>query len=187
METVERRTKRWTRDEVRSLVSLGVLGTDDRLELLEGELVEKMTQYAPHMVAIQLVTEWANRLSPTTCNVRVQGPIALNDLSEPEPDVAVVPGNPRDYLGDHPRPEQVLFLVEVSDTTLRDDRKRKVPLYARAGISEVWILDLNGRRLIVHTEPEGDEYRLVRTLLPDESVAPSFHPESAVLVRDLLP
>ena len=186
---VERRSKRWTREEVYRLMDLGLLSEDrDKApyELLEGELFEKMPENGPHAFALDALCDWLSSIAKPGCFVRNQHPITFDDLSEPEPDAAVIKGDRRDFL-DHPRPENVALLVEVCDSTFRDDRRRKVPLYARAGIPEVWLLDLNGRRLLVHTGPEGDEYRLVRTLREDEAVSPAFRAEASVRVADLLP
>lgn len=186
---IERKTKRWTREEVYRLLDAGFL-SDDRdkapYELLEGELIEKMPENAPHIHATDSTFEALLAIAKPGYHVQGAHPITLDDLSEPEPDACIVIGNRRDYASP-PRPADIALLVEVCDSSLRDDRRRKVPLYARAGVREVWLVDLNGRRLIVHTVPEGDEYGSVRSYHEDESVTPVFRPEMSVIVRDLLP
>ncbi len=186
---VERRSKRWTREEVYRLMDMGLLSEDrDKApyELLEGELVEKMPENTPHAHASDNTYDALSEVAKPGYFVQGEHPIVLDNLSEPEPGACVVVGNRRDYTSP-PRAADIALLVEVCDSTFRDDRRRKVPLYARAKIPEVWLLDLNGRRLLVHTGPEGDEYRLVRTLHEDESVSPAFRPETCVAVADLLP
>jgi len=160
---------------------------DQRLELLDGQIVEKMTQNAPHFGAIRLVaTLFEQRLSGGY-EVRQQGPLALSDTSQPEPDLAIVRGDFREYLQRLPGPEDVELLIEVSDTTLRDDRQIKAELYAQAGIREYWIVDLNGRGLFVHRDPSPDGYRLIQMHQGGHTLSPLFAPELSLFVSDLLP
>lgn len=177
----------WTREEFRMMAETGVLAPDERLELLDGVIVTKMTQNARHSACTLLVSYWLQEIVPSGWTVRSQLPIALSERSEPEPDVAVVRGLIRDFIADQPGPKSVALLVEVSDSSLKEDRRIKVALYATAGIEEVWILDVNQRRLIVHQDPENGEYRLVRILHEDESISPAFAPDRSTAVRDLLP
>lgn len=187
--TLERRSKRWTREEVYRLLDMGLL-SDDRdkapYELLEGELIEKMAEDGPHIHATDNVYDALSTAANPGHHAQGAHPIVLDDLSEPEPDACVVVGSRRDHPGPPPA-AKVVLVVEVCDSTFRDDRLRKVPLYARAGIPEVWLLDLNGRRLLVHTGPEGDEYGSIRTLHEDETVSPGFRPQASVRIADLLP
>ena len=186
METVERANKRWTVEEVHRLMDLGVFGDKAPYELLDGELVEKMTEKAPHMHGVDNTYDLLSEIARPEHHAQGPHPITLDDRSEPEPDVCVVRGSRKDYAKP-PRPADVLLLVEVCDASFRDDRRRKLPLYARAGIPEVWLLDLERRRLLVHTEPLGDGYALVRTVPEGASVAPGFRPEVLVPVAELLP
>lgn len=183
---VERQTKRWTRDEVHRLVELGAFSDKSPYELLDGELVEKMTEKASHTHGTDNTFEALLAIAKPGYHVQGPHPIALDDMSEPEPDVCVVVGSRKDYASP-PRPADIVLLVEVYDSSFQDDRRRKLPLYARAGIPEVWLLDLSRRRLLVHTEPNGDEYRLVRTVPEEGCIAPRFRPEATVAVGDLLP
>ena len=120
-------------------------------------------------------------------HIRQQLPITLNDLSEPEPDVLVVPGTPDDYAARHPGPSDARLLVEISDTTLRMDQGRKQRAYARAGIPEYWIVNLSARRLQVYREPTEAGYQSVASYSEGESVAPVAVPHSLVSVAGLLP
>ncbi len=137
-----------------AMVRAGVLDEDDPVELLEGCLVYKMPKNPPHSVVTQLVADTLRRLLPTGWHVLVQEPITLGD-SEPEPDIAVVRGALRDYLGRHPDPADLALVVEVADSTLRRDRGTKRRIYARAGIGCYWIVNLQERQLEVYTEPSG--------------------------------
>ena len=161
-----------------------------RYEILDGEVVSKIGQKPSHYLGISLLTLWANRTFGDQF-VRVQGPIALpapdNEFSEPEPDVAVTRASTTAYAEHHPGPEDLLLVVEVSDTTLRSDLMVKPRLYARAGIAEYWVLDLNDRQLYLHREPVNGEYTIVTTHSENETVALATRPDAPVAIADLLP
>ncbi|AIE84225.1 hypothetical protein OP10G_0857 [Fimbriimonas ginsengisoli Gsoil 348] len=158
-----------------------------RLELVDGQIVEKMTHHPPHVICIEAITRLLILRVGQTHSIRSQAPIALSDISEPEPDLTVVPGRPADYLKGHPTPEQIDMLIEVSDSSLDRDRRYKVPLYAKAGIREVWLVDVDGRRLEAYREPSPEGYRIVTTLAYTERLAPLFAPGILINVIDLLP
>ena len=178
---------RWTRERYEHAVDRGVFTTDDKIELLDGEVVAQMSQNELHAVVTGLVSDVLRGVFGTDAHARDEKPIALSEASEPEPDVAMVRGGRREYLDGHPQPEAVLLLVEVSDTSLIQDRFRKAALYADAGIPEYWIVNLVDRVLEVHRDPAGDAYRTKTTLGPDDSVAPLARPETLISVADLLP
>ena len=185
------RTRRWTRVEYDKLIETGVLSPGDKIELLGGQLCVSEPQNSPHARAISLGLEAIQRALAPGWHVRVQLPIALDDESEPEPDLAVVSGGPRDYT-DHPtRPALV---VEIADSRLALDREHKGSLYARARLPEYWIVNLVDRVLEVHREPGLDAgaqygwaYREVLTLGPDEHVTPLAAPSTHIPVADFLP
>ena len=185
------RTRRWTRREYDRLIELGVFHEDEPIELLAGRLVVREPQRTPHATATQLAAEALRTAFGTGWSVRVQLPIALDDASEPEPDVAVVPGAPRDYLREHP--SAPVLVVEIAHDSLRADRTLKARLYARAGIADYWIVNLVDRVLEVHRAPSRTAparrraYADVRRLLPSESIAPLAAPSARVDVADLLP
>ncbi len=144
------------------------------------------------MTAIGLTDEALRAAFGSGWHVRSQGPIALDDESEPEPDIAVVSGSRRDYAAAHPT--QPVLLVEVADSSLSFDRRRKGSLYARARVPEYWIVNLIDRVLEVHRNPQpaagavfGWRYAQIRRLSPDETVTPLGAPEARILVADLLP
>ena len=138
-------TRRWTRDEYDRMIATGIFHPEERLELLEGEIVHMTPQGSGHATAVRLVEDALRNLFNVGFDVRVQMPLALGTDSEPEPDVAVVVGPPRDYRDEHPR--VAILVVEVADSTLSLDRERKAALYARAGIQEYWLLNLTDRCL----------------------------------------
>jgi Uma2 family endonuclease len=185
------RVRRWSRREYERLIDLGVFRRDERLELLDGALVVREPQNAPHAASLRAVAEALRLAFGPGWDVRTQMPIALDDSSEPEPDVAVVAGSYRDYQRAHP--SRPVLVVEVSDATLASDR-RKRGVYARAGVEEFWIVNLRERVLEVYRRPTrapgsrfGWTYDEVRVLSAGESIAPLAAPDGFVLVDDLFP
>ena len=144
-------------------------------------------QYASHTTACLLVANYLVDVFRENHVVRSQFPLALDDRSEPEPDLAVVRGRLRDYSDHHPSASDTVLLVEVSDSSLDYDRTDKLAAYARGGIPEYWILNLVDRVLEVYRKPAGDSYGEKRTLGADDPVAPLGCEDQAVSVADLLP
>jgi Uma2 family endonuclease len=186
------RQRQWTRAEYERLIEIGVFRPGEPIELLGGDLVVAEPQGSAHYTAICLAERVLRAVFGPGWLVRSQGPIALDDQSEPEPDVAVVPGSLRDYSREHPaRP---VLVVEVSESSLSLDRDHKGSLYARAHLDDYWIVNLVDRVLEVYRQPAADAtaafgwmYASKQVLAPDASVAPLAAPGSAVRVADLLP
>ena len=186
------RTRRWTRLEYERLIDAGLFHPGERLELLAGQLVVREPQGSLHATTIGLVEDALRVCFGSGWVVRVQMPIALDDESEPEPDVTVVPGARRDYELAHPaRPA---LLVEVAESSLDEDRGDKAGLYARARVPEYWIVNLVNHSLEVRREPApmatapfGWRYRVVTVLGPGASVSPLACPTVRIQVADLLP
>lgn len=184
------RPRRWTRAEYYRLGEAGFF-EDERVELLDGEIWTLPPQKTPHFSAIRLTADVLEDVFGAGFEIRQQAPMTLDDGTEPEPDVVIVPGSSRDYEDHHPTPSEVRLLVEVSDSTLAKDRGKKAENYARAGIGDYWIVNLVNRQLEVHRDPgplpSGHGYKLRRVLLESESVAPLLAPDRPVSVTDLLP
>jgi Uma2 family endonuclease len=185
------RTRRWSRIEYERLVDLGVFNPGERLELLDGVLVVREPQNAPHATAVRAAQEALRRAFGPGWDVRPQLPVALDDDSEPEPDVAVVPGSYRDYRAGHP--SRPALIVEVADWSLTADR-RKASLYARAGVLEYWIVNLVDHALEVYRRPLrsrpsrfGWAYAETQVLHRGEGVTPLAAEGGRVAVDDVLP
>ena len=184
---------RWTRHEYERLIDHGFLDEDDPVELLDGLLLVKEPQHSLHRTAVLLVARAVERGFGEGWFVQTQSPIALDDQSEPEPDVCVVRGSPRDYVNAHPR--QPALIVEVAQSGLRLARGRKALAYARARIADYWIVDLINCVLEVHREPARPGparprwgYAAIRTLGPHDTITPLAAPSaSSIGVADLLP
>lgn len=192
MTTYHTRTRRWTRAEYDSLIRLGILQPGEAIELIGGELMVAEPQGAAHYTAIQKTARALGAAFGTGWTVRTQGPIGLDEESEPEPDVAVVLGSVDDYRDAHPtRPA---LTVEVAESSLGTDRERKGSLYARAGLAEYWVLNLENRVLEIYREPMPDPsapfgWRYARCDVADASthVSPIATPGSSIPVATLLP
>jgi Uma2 family endonuclease len=181
------RPRRWTRKEYYRAAELGLFRPGERLELLDGEIIDKMTQKPPHAVAVGQASDILAGAFGPTHHVRSQQPLILTPESEPEPDVVVVPGTRSDYLASHPRAVDARLVIEVSDTTLGFDRGRKRTAYARAGIPEYWIVNLVGRQVEVCRDPRGARYRSVTVYDEQQGITPLAAPEASVRAADLLP
>ena len=192
MATYPTRMRRWTRAEYERLVDLGVFHEDERLELLGGHLMLREPQGSRHGVAIELADSALRVALGSGWRVRIQLPIALDEDSEPEPDLTIVAGHPRESRDRHPaRPALV---VEVAESSLRFDRETKGSLYARAGLPEYWIVNLVDRVLEVYRDPTagpgtpvGWRYGTVLVLDAAGVVAPLAAPAARIAVADLLP
>ncbi len=190
MRDVTIRTRRWTRREYGRLIDVGVLHEDDAIELLEGRLVFAEPQHTPHATAIDLAGEALRQAFGPGWRVRVQLPLGLGRDSEPEPDVAVVRGDARDFLVDHPT--TAALVVEVADASLQLDRRVKARIYARAGITDYWIVNLVDRAVEVHRDPvsagrRGSRYRDVTVMRADDRIVPLAAPFASIAIADLLP
>src|SRR5215468_4978070 len=154
MAAYEIRTRRWTRAEYDKLIELGFFEPNEPVELIGGELMVAEPQGARHYTAIAKTAKALEAAFGPGWTVRMQAPIGLDDESEPEPDVAVVPGELEDYRSEHP--SRPVLTVEVAQSSLSIDRERKGSLYARAQLQEYWILNLEQRVLEVYREPVAD-------------------------------
>ncbi len=148
----------WTVDEYHRMIEHGILTTRDRVELLDGQIVEMIPQQPLHASTTQRTARYLDRPLGDRAYVRMQLPVTLKPRSEPEPNIAVVRFDPKEYADHHPTPNEIFLIIEVADRTLREDRNEKAPLYARAGIPEYWVLDVNTRQLYVFREPRNEGY-----------------------------
>ena len=175
----------WSRGEYERAVAAGAFGAEPRIELIDGEVVERTPQGSRHFTGVRLVEEALRQAFGVGFDVRSQGPLAIADDSEPEPDVAVVEGSIRDYRDVHPT--AALLVVEVSDDSLRRDRTTKQRLYAKCGIPEYWVVALPASRLEVYRDPDAGGYGTVTVHQRGDGVAPLACPNATIAIDDLLP
>lgn len=175
--------RRWTVSDYHRMGEVGILTEDDRIELIEGGVIDMPPIGSQHADRVDQIAELLILRSSGKYRIRVQNPVRIGDYSEPEPDIAVVRRG--SYADEHPVPADVRLLIEVADTTLTYDREVKIPLYARAGIPEVWLLDLQKRWVTVYREPSADGYRQMRRPLSSETLSPQQAPELVVRIDEL--
>jgi len=158
------RRHRLTATEYRRMGEVGILRADARVELIEGEIIDMTPTGSRHAGVVRHIARLFERAIGDSAVVSIQSPVSLSDRSEPEPDIALLSPRTDFYKSAHPRPADVLLIVEVADASLRYDRQVKVPLYARHGVTEVWIVDLERNVLTQYRDPEGERYRTATSL-----------------------
>lgn len=176
---------RFTVDDYYKMIELGMLENYERAEIIDGELIQKMTIGDRHAWVVDLLNRFFSRNLADNILVRVQNPLRLSDYDEPEPDILLADLSKYDGKR-HPRPNEVILVVEVSDATLKYDRDEKLPLYAKAEIQEVWIVNLRSNVIEVHQDPELGLYQHVRIFKVGESVESKVLPDLNLNVDDIL-
>jgi Uma2 family endonuclease len=164
----------------------GIFSEDESVELLEGEIVEMTPISSRHAAVVDRLAHLLNRGLEENAIVRVQGPIRLGEASEPQPDLALLRPRPDFYAAGHPGPEDVFLLVEVADSSATSDRAVKVPLYARAGIEEVWLVDLQKKTIEVYRQPSQAGYKQVLHLSGNDSLSPQAFPTLKLTTQEVL-
>ena len=168
------------------MVDKGILNEDDRLELIEGELVTMSPIGPEHMGVVNQIAQILIRQLEQRAIVSIQGPIALDEFSEPQPDLALLVQRDDFYKHSLPRPADVALVIEVADSSLAYDRTIKMPLYARAGVPEAWIVNLIDRWIEVYRGPSTAGYTTLLKILSGKSIAPQAFEDVVVVVDDLL-
>lgn len=169
------------------MADAGILTPDDSVELIEGEIIEMSPTGSRHAACVdRIVNKLLSRFAGRDAIVRVQSPVRLSDFSEPQPDAALLRARADFYSQAHPAPDDVLLLVEVSDSTAAYDKRVKVPLYARSGIVEVWIVDLTREKIEVYARPVGGSYQQFAEVGRGESVTSATVPGLALAVEEII-
>ena len=163
----------------------GILCEDDRVELIEGELIDMAPIGSSHAGKVIRISTLLGATLAGRALISLQNPLRLNERSEPQPDITVLRLRDDFYEKSHPQPEDVLLLIEVADTTVRYDREIKIPLYARHGIPEVWLIDLRQERVEIYLQPSSDGYRQLLRPTKNERISPSLLSDVSLLVADL--
>jgi Uma2 family endonuclease len=162
--------------EFQQMAQAGILAEDDRLELIDGDLIDMTPIGSRHAGAVSRLTRLFGAAVGADVIVSVQNPVQLDRYSQPQPDLALLRPRADFYAHAHPQPADVMLIVEVAEASLDYDRDMKVPLYARHGIPEVWLLDVAGRCMTVFRAPGSDGYGEQRRIVSAESIAPVLLP-----------
>ena len=184
--SVELVKRLFTVEEYHRMGEVGILGEDDRVELIEGEIVQMSPIGSRHAACVDRLLQNLMDKVKGRAIVRVQSPIRLGDRSEPQPDLVLLRPREDFYASGHPGPGDVLLVIEVAESSAEYDREVKVPLYARYGIVEVWLVDLERNRVEVYREPKEGRYWEVREVLGEEEVRLKLLPEVSLGVGQIL-
>jgi len=174
---------RFTVDEYHRMGEAGIFAEDSRVELIGGQIVVMSPIGDPHFKCVNNYNEQLMTLPGRTWRVSIQNPIRLADDAEPQPDIALLPF---DYDGGVPTAEYVLLVIEVSDSTFIYDRRVKVPLYAKAGIPEVWITDIKGGRVICFSELRDGQYQLITQVRRGKTLSSRYLPALTIGIDAIL-
>ncbi|ERN40232.1 uncharacterized protein conserved in cyanobacteria [Rubidibacter lacunae KORDI 51-2] len=178
--------KKFTIEQYQRMAEVGILTECDRVELIEGAIVEMSPLGSKHIGCVNRLAELFFMALSDVALVQVQSSVRVSDRSQPQPDLAILQRRSDFYSGKLPEPEDIFALVEVADTTINYDRTVKAPLYARADIREVWIVDLNTPAIEIYRNPSPDGYTSVQTVRPGESLAFQAFPDRPFAVGEIL-
>ena len=183
------RKRLFTRKEYHAMGKAGIFAPNERVELLEGEIIAMSPAGSRHSSCILLMTEWfyeSGRLNGRA-HIHSQNPVVVSDVSEPEPDLMLLAYRQDRYALGKPRPQDILLLVEVSDSSLGYDRNVKLRSYAESGIPETWIANLRDDCIEAHTDPSPEGYRSTRIYQRGDTISPTAFPDIQIAVNDIIP
>jgi Uma2 family endonuclease len=186
MMTALRERKIFTVRDYHKMIDAGVFVGNSDYELIEGEIVKKMTQGDYHIACINRLTRIFSRNCGDEVILSIQNAVVISDVSEPEPDVALLKFREDFYASSKAKAEDVLLLIEVSDSTVKYDRTVKMKIYAEAEVAEIWLVNLPRQILEVHLEPEKGKYKVVKKYEKNETVAPKLLPDVKIKVSDII-
>lgn len=172
--------------EYHRMIDAGILAEDDRVELIEGDIVKMSPIGSRHAACVKRLNSICNRKAGQSFIVSVQDPIHLDDFSEPQPDIALLKHRDDFYSNSLPATDDVMLVIEVANTSVEADRNVKLPLYARAGIPEVWLANLPEDRVEAHSNPVKGVYQKIRVFRRGESLSPELIPDLVVKVEEIL-
>ena len=180
--------KRWSTEDYHKLSEFGLLGLDERTELIDGQITVMAAKGVPHVGAVRLLALQLDRfLRDQDFIVIAQDPVQLGNMSEPEPDLVIVQGDVSTYLDHHPQPKDIALIVEVADSTLRYDCEVKEKLYAQENLAEYWVVDLKNRQLHIFQQPTPEGYNSHLILRESNQVSPLAFPDLAMEIASILP
>lgn len=175
-----------TVDEYHQMGETGIFKEDEHLELIDGEIVKMTPIGSRHASCVDRLNEFFVTLLTGRAIVRVQNPIYLSEHSELEPDIAITKRYEKAYITKHPEPKDIYLIVEVADTSINFDREVKIPLYAKAGIIEVWLVDLNEDCVEIYQKPAHDKYHIIYKKYGAETISPLSFPDYKITLNELI-
>jgi len=178
--------RRFSVADYHQMIASAILTKEDHVELLNGEIVEMSPISPNHAAAVKRVSTLLHRRVADDVTISVQDPIQLDDFSEPQPDIALLKSREDFYKQAHPKPADILLLIEVAESSALRDRLVKSPAYANASIAELWIIDLQQNLIELYTDPLNGAFQLVQKVLRGETLSPRLLPSLVVKVEDIL-
>ncbi len=163
---------RFTIDEYYHLAEAGILHEDDNVELIEGRIIDMTPIGSKHASCVKRIIELLTDRLQKRATIGVQDPIDLNEQTEPEPDITILKKRSDFYAEHHPRPEDVLLIIEVADSSINYDRSIKIPLYAKSGIQEVWLINLIENIIEVYQNPSQIGYKICKKVYKEDTISP---------------
>lgn len=178
-------THRWTVSDFHRLAEAGILTEDIRVELIDGQLIDMSPIGDLHAACVKRLNDFLGPIVRENAILGIQDPIILDDFSEPQPDVSILHRKRNYYADGHPRPTDILLLIEVADSSAEKDKKVKLPLYGKSGIPECWLINLNEGLIEQYLEPSPDGYRTIHFYRPGEVIESEVI--GSIAVADLIP
>jgi Uma2 family endonuclease len=178
--------RRFTVEQYHQMNQAGILTEDDRVELINGEIIEMSPIGRRHAANVNRLNQLLSQLLGKKVIIGVQNPIILTNLSEPQPDITLLAPHSDFYESGHPQPKDIFLLIEVADSSINYDREVKIPLYAESGISEVWLVDIEAQLIIVCRQPTPHGYDDVQTFPRGDNLSIQAFPEINLTVNDVL-
>ncbi len=174
---VQQLKRRFTISEYHQMAEVGILTPSDRVELINGEILEMSPIGKRHAACVNRLNQLFSQTLGDRILMSVQNPILLNNLSEPQPDIALLQPRTDFYASGHPQPADIFLIVEVADSSINYDQEVKIPLYSASGITEVWLIDLNQNTLQVYQQPTPSNYQIIQQFQPENSLSSLAFPE----------
>lgn len=178
--------RQFTVEEYHRMVEAGILTEDERVELLDGMIVQMLPISPRHAACGKRFLKLFSQQLGNNSIISVHNPVELSDRSEPQPDIALLQPRSDFYEADHPQPKDIFLIVEIADTTVEADRQVKIPLYAGSGVSEVWLVDISGQLIETYRQPTAAGYQDMQKCLRGQRIAPQAFPEIQLTVDDVL-
>lgn len=180
-------TRLWTVEEYHHMLEVGIIAPDERVELINGEVISMAAKKPPHVLVTELAAEYLRQLWHEVAYVRTQDPVCLNNRTEPEPDIAVVMPPLRRYLDHHPSTDEIFLIIEVADATLKFDTEKKAAVYAKSKIADYWVIDAIKRQVYVFRTPMSGAYTEKSVLSEHSTIRPLAFPETEVALWEFFP
>lgn len=177
---------RFAVDEYQLLGEKGILHEDERVELIDGRIIEMSPIGAKHASTVDRLNNLFVTKLQHKAIVRVQSPVDIDEYSEPQPDITILKPRPDFYSEKHPKPQDVLLVIEIADASVEYDRSVKIPLYAKALIQEVWLVNLQEDTIEIYHSPSGDRYGVMVRLLNKQTVSPRGFPDLTLSVGEIM-